>query len=162
MTLMGVLTSVRALGEPAFRTEDAEAVALVPHLTAPLPSYVSLQTALYHHGMISQIPSVVYAVSLSRTRRFATAVAEFSVHHVAPGWFFGYEALGERRIPMAVPEKALVDVLYLSPTRSRIFSALPEVELPKGFGIRAARRMVDRIPDARRREMVHRRLEPLL
>jgi hypothetical protein len=34
------------------------------------------------HGMISQIPSVVYAVSISRTRRYATAVAEFSVHHV--------------------------------------------------------------------------------
>jgi hypothetical protein len=63
---------------------------------------------------------------------------------------------------MVVPEKALMDVLYLSPTRSRIFSALPEVELPKGFGIRAARRMVLRIPDARRREMVHRRLERLL
>ena len=100
---------------PEVRTADAAAVALVPHLTAQLPSYVSLQTALYHHGMISQIPSAVYAVSLTWTRRYATAVAEFSVYHVAPGWFFGYEEPGERRMPMAVPEKALVDVLYLSP-----------------------------------------------
>ena len=38
-------------------------------LTSPFPSYISLQSALYHHGMISQIPAVIYAVSLARTRR---------------------------------------------------------------------------------------------
>lgn len=46
---------------------------LVPEeLTAPYPAYISLQSALYHHGIVSQIPTVIYAVSLARTRRYAT------------------------------------------------------------------------------------------
>src|SRR3954471_15510113 len=37
-------------------------LALPQYLTAPYPAYISLQTALFHHGMISQIPQVIYAV----------------------------------------------------------------------------------------------------
>ena len=40
---------------------------LPEYLTAPQPSYVSLQTALHRRGLIEQIPEVVYAVSLART-----------------------------------------------------------------------------------------------
>ena len=49
--------------------DELDPLAVPEHLTAPWPSYVSLQTALYRHGMISQIPVVTYAVSLARTRR---------------------------------------------------------------------------------------------
>src|SRR4051812_2812128 len=45
---------------------------LPEYLTIPFPSYISLQTALYHHGMISQLPTVIYAVSLARTKAFST------------------------------------------------------------------------------------------
>ena len=47
-------------------------LALPECLTAPLPAYVSLHSALYLHGMISQVPAVTYAVTLARTRRFVT------------------------------------------------------------------------------------------
>jgi predicted transcriptional regulator of viral defense system len=52
--------------------------ALPEYLTAPYPSYVSLQSALHHHGMISQIPSVLYAVSPTRTRTYVTALGTVS------------------------------------------------------------------------------------
>jgi predicted transcriptional regulator of viral defense system len=142
--------------------EATDPLVLVPHVTAPLPSYVSLQTALYHHGMISQIPQVVYAVSLARTRQYDTPLAVISVHHVPASFFFGFEEIGERHVRMAVPEKALVDVLYLSPARSRLFAALPELELPARFSVRKASTMIGRIEDARRRSMVETRLWQLL
>ena len=49
-------------------------VLLLPrYCAAPFACYVSLQTALYQHDMIMQVPSVIYAVSLARTKRFVTA-----------------------------------------------------------------------------------------
>src|SRR5438105_3734078 len=42
---------------------------LPEYLTAPLPSYVSFQSALYLRGMVSQVPEVIYVASLAQTRR---------------------------------------------------------------------------------------------
>ena len=36
------------------------------HLTAPFPAYISFQSALYLHGLISQIPQTTYVASLRR------------------------------------------------------------------------------------------------
>lgn len=135
---------------------------LPARLTAPLPSYVSLQSALYLHGMISQVPVVTYAVSLARARRFSTPLGTISVHHVAPSFFFGYEDTGQTGVLMASPEKALVDFLYLGPARSKLFRALPEVELPRGFSARRARAITERIEFPRRRVMVVRSLARIL
>lgn len=132
---------------------------LPERLTAPQPAYVSLQSALYHHGMISQIPSSIYAVSLARTRRYTTPMGVVSIHHVAPDFFFGYESVGGKTIRMARPEKALLDVFYLTPARSRLFSALPEVERPRDFSVAEARRIIARIPFPARRAMVARRFK---
>ncbi len=132
---------------------------LPERLTAPQPAYVSLQSALYHHGMISQIPSSVYAVSLARSRRYLTPLAVVSIHHMAADFFFGYETLGEKGIQMARPEKALLDVFYLTPTRSRLFCQLPEVEKPATFNVAEARRMIARIPLPSRRAMVAERFK---
>jgi len=62
-------------------------------------------------------------------------------------------------VKLASPEKALVDFLYLSPTRSRLFAALPELELPKGFSVRSARRWAALIPPGRLRTIVARELD---
>jgi len=88
--------------------------ALPEYLTAPYPSYVSLQSALYQHGMISQIPAMTYAVSIARTRKFTTALGTVSVHHVDPSFFFGHRTAGRGPGKIATPEKALMDFLYLS------------------------------------------------
>jgi len=136
--------------------------ALPEYLTAPYPSYVSLQSALHHHGMISQIPSVLFAVSIARTRTYATALGTVSVHHIDPSFFFGYRAAGNGPGKIATSEKALIDFLYLSPGRTRLFQALPELEFPAGFKIAEARRIIRRIRPVRRRNHVSRRFEELL
>ena len=136
-------------------------LALPEYLTAPFPAYVSLQSALYLHGMISQVPAVTYAVSLARTRRFTTPLGTVSIHHVQPSFFFGFEDSGHGG-RLATPEKALVDFLYLAPARSQLFRALPELEWPKRFNGRRARAIVRRVEPARRRTLVTRRLDALL
>ena len=134
---------------------------LPEYLTAPFPAYVSLLSALHLHGMISQIPRVIYVASLAPTKRIKTGRADYSVHRLAPSFFGGFEttAAGVR---LARPEKALLDCLYLAPGRSRLFAALPEVEIPRAFDRKGARLWLDRISPGPRRQLVERRLEALL
>lgn len=127
------------------------------HLTAPYPTYISLQSALYQHGIISQIPAVTYAVSLARTRRYDTPLGVFSIHHVTTDFFFGFET-DSSGANVAVPEKALLDVLYLRPTRTRFFVTLPELEIPKSFSWATAHKMAGRIWSHGRRNLVEGKL----
>ncbi len=141
--------------------EDVEPLALAELVTAPHPAYVSFQSALHLHGMIEQIPGVVYVASLSRTRRIRTTLGTFSVHRIAPPFFGGFGVQPRSGAKIATPEKALLDVLYLSGARSRLFASLPELAFPRGFRVREARRWIARIPAARRRAMVARRFDAL-
>jgi predicted transcriptional regulator of viral defense system len=136
--------------------------ALAEYVTAPYPSYLSLQTALYQHGMIDQIPSMIFVVSLARSARIETGLGTYSVHHVQPALFDGFESLPDSGIKLALPEKALVDFLYLSPTRARLFAALPEIELPRGFRRSVAREWVQRIASRRLKTIVSSRLDQVL
>jgi predicted transcriptional regulator of viral defense system len=139
-----------------------DSLALPEYLTSPFPAYVSLQSALYLHGMISQVPAMTYAVSLARTRRFTTSLGTVSIHHVQPAFFFGFEEAGRSGGHLATPEKALIDFLYLAPARSKLFRAFPELEWPRRFSAGRARSIVKRITPARRRTLVSRALERLL
>lgn len=141
--------------------ERPDPMALLEYVTAPWPSYVSLHSALHLHGMIEQIPAVLYAVTLGRSARIASKITAYSTHHVAPEFFGGFEVV-ESGIKRATPEKALVDVFYLSSTRTRLFSALPELELPRSFRLRIAREWVARIPSNRLRSIAGRRLDAVL
>ncbi|MBU0716409.1 MAG: hypothetical protein KJ964_13720 [Verrucomicrobia bacterium] len=131
-------------------------------LTAPAPGYISLQSALYSYGMISQVPKRIYAVSSARTQTFSTSLGAISVHHVKPSFFGGFEVNVRTGIAMATPEKALVDFLYLGPARSRLFAALPELELPKGFRRPLAFKFTRLIDSSCRRKVVSERLDELL
>jgi predicted transcriptional regulator of viral defense system len=143
-------------------SERIDPLLLPQILTAPLPSYVSLQTALYRHGMIEQIPERVYAVSPARSRVFTTPIGTASIHHVAPAFFTGFETVGRDALCIATPEKALVDLAYFGPARSRLFAALPELELPARFSMAKVRRYLRLIAGVRRRIFVMRRLEALI
>jgi hypothetical protein len=112
--------------------------------------------------MVSQVPEVIYVASLAQTRRVRTTLGAFSIHRLAPTFFGGYETLKESGVRLATPEKALLDTLYLGPTRSRMFAHLPEVEIPKGFDKRKAQDWVSRIPLGPRRASVEQRLDRLL
>lgn len=143
-------------------SKDLDPLALPEYLTAPFPCYVSLQSALYYHGMISQIPEVIYAVSPARTRMFRTAMGTFSIHHVVPSFYFGYDRIGKQRITMATPEKALIDFFYFTPAKSKLFHTLPELELGSGFSKRKARQIIARIENSRRRTCVQKRFEMVI
>lgn len=140
---------------------NANRFSIAEHLTSPFPAYISLQSALYHHGMISQIPAVTYAVSLARPRRYHTSLGTFSIHHVEPHFFFGYETDETGTAKIAVPEKALLDFFYFRPSRARLFVDLPEVELPKKFNWSLAQRMAGQIQSRSRRVLVEQALSSL-
>jgi predicted transcriptional regulator of viral defense system len=140
-------------------TKQIDPLILPEYLTAPFPSYISLQTALFYHEMISQIPHTIYAVSLARTRQYKTLFGHISIHHLQPDFFFGYEVIGQ--IKMASPEKALIDVLYLTPAKSKLFKTLPEVEFPKSFSRKKANAIINKIYSLRMKTLVQKRLEEL-
>ncbi len=136
---------------------------LVPeYLLAPFPCYISLQTALYHHGMIDQIPRMITVASLARTRRIRTPLATVSVHHIAPEFFLDYEVDPKTQVKMASPEKALLDVFYLSTARSQWFKSLPEVEIGKSFNTKKAFELIRAIPSRSRRTLVEAALRDFL
>ncbi len=102
-------------------------------ISAPYPAYVSLQSALFHHGLVEQVPAVVYSVSLGRPRRVRTPLGVVSFHRMPPELFTGFEVDDAGGAKIATAEKALFDLLYLSPGRSRLFASLPELEIPRNF-----------------------------
>lgn len=136
---------------------DIDPLIIPGFLTAPFPSYISLQTALYFHNMISQIPNIIYAVSIGRTRSYKTPIATVSIHHIHPDFYFGYEEKGpDGLLKIATPEKALLDIFYLSQAKNKLFKTLPEIELPKNFKISVAKKMIEKITSARRKTLVQR------
>ena len=149
-----------ARGRWAF-PERMTPLAIPEALTFPMPSYVSLYSALYHHSMIEQIPTATYAITLAPTRRVRTPLGVVSLHQVAPSFFTGFEP-DRTGVNIALPEKALLDVLYLHPARSRKFRALPELHLPPQFSQRRARRMASAIESPQRRKLVLTKLEEIL
>ena len=142
--------------------EEIDPLALPEYLTAPFPCYISMQSALYYHGMISQIPAITYSVSPARTHIYKTPLGTFSIHHINPTFFLGYEPVGKSGIKMATPEKALLDFLYLGPAKSGLFRYLPELELPQKFSVRVAHRMIHRISHPGRRTLLEKRFQELM
>ena len=141
---------------------DLEPLSLPEYLTAPHPAYVSFYTALFRHGVISQIPQIIYVASSSPTRLIVTSVGTYSIHQLVPEMFAGFTTVPGTTIRLATPEKALVDTLYLACARSHVFGRLPEVELGPKFRVREARRWAAQVPATYRRTMVQSRLEALL
>ncbi len=140
---------------------DVDPLVLPEYLTAPLPAYVSFQSALRFHGMISQIPQVIYVASLAPTRKVSTSVGTYSIHRLAPSFFGGFDTI-EKGVRIARSEKALLDTLYLTPARSRLFAHLPEVELPASFDEQAAYRWLTKVPLGPRRLAMEQRLSAIL
>ncbi len=130
-------------------------------LTAPFDSYLSLHTALHLHGLVEQIPEVFYVATQGRTQRVTTNAGTFSLHHLAPEVFGGFEET-PAGLRLATAEKALFDFAYLAAGRSRLFATLPELELPRGFKESEARRWLRKIPSARSRTLTDARLTSFL
>ena len=70
--------------------QKIDRLALPELISAPYPAYISLQSALFHHGLIEQIPSILYAVTPGRPRRLRTPVVTISFHRMPPGTLQGF------------------------------------------------------------------------
>lgn len=134
--------------------------ALPELISAPYPAYVSMQSALFHRGLIEQVPAVVYAVTLGKPRRVSTPLGTISFHRLPPELFVGYEIEPDGS-KIATAEKALFDTLYLAPARSRLFARLPELEIPREFRWQELRELAALVKFSRRRVHIERRLELL-
>ena len=88
----------------------------VAHLAEPWPAYVSLHSALAHHGLISEIPHLTYAITAGPARQWRTGIGRIDFHHLAPFRCFGFAPRqeGVARFLLADREKAFLDTLYLS------------------------------------------------
>jgi len=136
--------------------------ALVHALAGAHPAYVSLVSALHLHGIVEQIPQVIYAATTGHTARRRTPVGTYSFHRVDPRFFDGYDWYrGGNDFLIAGPEKALIDSLYLASRKGNRFGNFPELDLAGGFSFEGAEEWVERIPYDRIRRFVARRLEEI-
>jgi predicted transcriptional regulator of viral defense system len=78
------------------------------------PSYVSLETALSHYGIIPEVSMAVTSITTKPTRRFRNKHGLFIFRSVKTKVFSGYHIEKHRgfEVLYADPEKALVDYLY--------------------------------------------------
>ena len=84
------------------------------------PSYVSMTSALYLRGAISQVPAVVDCVTPLKS--FALEGPRVSYHRIVPSLFFGFERT-ERYggyVFTATIEKAAVDLVYFGGSPPRL------------------------------------------
>lgn len=81
------------------------------------PSYVSLEMALKHYGLIPEEIFQITSVSTKKTTDFETSVGNFSYRHIKTSLYFGYRLLefGQQKLLLAEPEKAILDYLYIHP-----------------------------------------------
>jgi predicted transcriptional regulator of viral defense system len=141
--------------------EKIDRMALPELIAAPYPAYVSLQSALFQHGMIEQIPAVIYAVTLARPRRLRTPLGTISFHRMPPVLFKGFELSSRSDAKVATPEKALFDLLYLAPGRSRLFSTQPELAIPRRFQWQRLKEYTNLVKSPGRRAYIAERIRAL-
>jgi len=104
----GVLERLRrGVYQLALRPSD------VPHIANLLymPSYLSFESALARHGILSQIPYTVTFATTRRSKKMTLGTTSVEFHQLRGDLFFGYTL--EQGLYLAEPEKALLDELYL-------------------------------------------------
>ncbi len=82
------------------------------------PSYVSLQSALAHYGLIPEAVQIVTSVTTRRPAHWDTGLGRYGFRHLKTEFFRGYrllELVGRQQAFVATPEKALLDLVYLTP-----------------------------------------------
>ena len=91
-------------------------------------SYVSLQSALAHYGLIPEYVPVVTSVGPGRPKLRKTPLGVFILRHIKSDLLFGYDRVEvgpsldatSQLAFIATPEKALLDLLYLEPNSASL------------------------------------------
>ncbi len=94
-------------------------------------SYVSLQSALEYNGLIPEYVPNITSITTGRPEALSTPLGNFVFKHIKKGLFFGYRLVdlgaGQSAF-IACPEKALLDLLYLTPSSDDL-NCLKELRL---------------------------------
>lgn len=79
------------------------------------PSYVSMEMALSFYGIIPEAVFTVTSITTRKTKQFNISVGNFSYQKIKKQAFGGFETKKNDNISfnLALPEKAVVDFLYL-------------------------------------------------
>ena len=81
-------------------------------------SYVSLHSALGWYGMIPEFVPTVTSITTGRPQTIETPLGRFEFRHVSNKYFWGYQQVelkAGQTVFIARPEKALLDLIYLTP-----------------------------------------------
>lgn len=81
------------------------------------PSYISFESALSYHGILSQFPYLITSATTKKARIKETHHT-YQYHHLQPNLYFGYTYVNNYLL--ATPEKALLDQLYLATKNYRL------------------------------------------
>ena len=81
------------------------------------PSYISLEYALARHSVLSQFPYTVTLVTTLPPALHQTHRTRFEYSHISRRLFWGYRY--EEGVPVAEPEKALLDLIHIRHVRTR-------------------------------------------
>lgn len=76
------------------------------------PSYLSLEWVLARAGVLSQQPTHLTLVTQNRAKKIMAGDKQITYQHLKPEMWWGYEI--QSGVNMATPEKALLDLIYLS------------------------------------------------
>lgn len=101
---------------PPYRKTEAHPFLVANRLVRG--SYVSLQSALAHHGLIPEHVPVTTSVTTGRPQHRENPFGTFEYHHCSPTRLTGYrvEKLdGGQEALVATPAKALADLVHLVP-----------------------------------------------
>ena|SRR3990167_2026709 len=92
------------------------------------PNYISLESALNLHGILSQIPQLLTCVTTNLPYKLKTTFGIIEYRQVQKNFFFGF--LKKNGYYLAEAEKAFLDYIYLNQSRlSKNFSELGEWDL---------------------------------
>lgn len=86
-------------------------------------SYVSLQSALSYYGLIPEYVPVTTSVTTRRPEILITPAGKFSFAHIKTNLFWGYQKIevsANQSGFIATPEKAFLDLVYLTPHADRV------------------------------------------
>lgn len=78
------------------------------------PSYISLESALAHYGLIPEAVFSTTCITTLHKKKSETPLGLFTYTQIHPSLYFGYTLLEYqgKQITMAEPEKAFLDYLY--------------------------------------------------
>jgi len=121
----------------------------VPYLLNNESGYVSFLTALHFHGLLSQIPKTIQVATTGHSRTLDSPVAYYEFIQIKPELMQEHLTWSETHLPylLATPEKALIDVLYISTRKNRRFFRMPELTLTSDLINKGAfRKLFNQLP----------------